>query len=115
VSFSNFVDNFRNFGGAQALVAKISFQEELFNLEQSGKALPNRIILFKPPPTTRCHYISKGIIIYDYEDREPKSVCVDYGLLTHVFEIKNNLGIDTIIVPNFFGFDMQKHDDRHKL
>ena len=59
VSFSNYVDSFRNVGGAQAITAKISFQEELFILEQSGKALPNRTSLFEPPPTSRCQYISK--------------------------------------------------------
>ena len=36
-------------------------------------------------------------------------------LLTHVFEIKNNLGIDTGVVPKIFGYNMQKHEDRHQL
>jgi len=31
--FNNFIDSFRNVGGSQAIVAKISFKEELFNLE----------------------------------------------------------------------------------
>ena len=54
VSFSNFVDSYRNVVGAQAVIAEISFQEELFNLEQSDKTMPNRINKFKPPTTTRC-------------------------------------------------------------
>ena len=33
VGFNNFIESFRNFEVAQAVVAKISFQEELFNLE----------------------------------------------------------------------------------
>ena len=43
---------------------------------------------------------------------KPSSI---YGLLTHISEIKNMLGIDTGIVPNIVGFNMQKHDDYHKL
>ena len=99
VDFNNFIDNFRNVGVAQSLIAKISFQEEMFNLEQSGKALPNFTSLFEPPTTTRCQYISKEIKICDYENREAIIACVDYGLLTHISEIKNNVGIDTDIVP----------------
>ncbi len=33
VSFHNFINSFRNVGGAQALVSNITFQEELFKLE----------------------------------------------------------------------------------
>jgi hypothetical protein len=115
VIFSNFVDNFRNVGGAQAIIAKISFQEELFNLEQSGKAMPNRISRSIPPLTTRCQYISKEKKVYDYENREPKFACLGSGLLTHIFEIKINLGIDTGIVQTIDRFNMQNNDDRHKL
>ena len=115
VGFNNFIESFRNFEVAQAVVAKISFQEELFNLEQSGKALPNRTGLFRPPPTVPCEYISKEIKIYDYESREPKTAYVGYGLLTHISEIKNNLGINTGIVPKIASFNMQKHDDKSKL
>ncbi len=115
VGFKNFIDSFKNVGGAQSIVAKIKFQEELFNLEQSGKALPNRSRLFKYPPTSRCHYPSKESKISDYENREPKTACVDYGILTHISEIKNNLGIDTRIVPNIDGLKMQKQGDQHKL
>ena len=46
-----------------------------------------------------CHYASRETQIYNYANPEPKIVCVDYGLLTHISEIKNNLGIDTGIVP----------------
>jgi hypothetical protein len=35
--------------------------------------------------------------------------------LTRVSEIKNNLGIDTSIVPKISGYNMQKHEDRHQL
>jgi hypothetical protein len=54
--------------------------------------------------------------IQDYDNRSPKTDCVDYGLLiTHIIQIKNNLGVDICILPNFAGFNMQKHDDQHKL
>ena len=115
VSFSNFVDSFINVGGAPTVVAKTNSQEELFNLEPSAKTLPHRTSLFEPSPTSRCRYIIKEIKIYDYENREPKSACVDYGLLTHISENKNNLGIDPGIVPINVGYNMQKHDDRHNL
>ena len=35
--------------------------------------------------------------------------------MTHISEIKNNLGTDTSIVHKTACFDMQKHDDQHKL
>jgi methionyl-tRNA formyltransferase len=111
VGFNNFIDSFRNVGGAQSIVAKIIFQEKLFNLEQSGKALPNRTRLFKPPPTTRCQSTSKEMKFCDYENLESKTASVAYGLLTHMFEIKDNLSIDTGTVSKSVGFNMQKHDD----
>ena len=43
-----------------------------------------------------------------------KTTCVNYGLLTRISEIKNNLGIDTGIAPKIAGFNMQKHDDHNK-
>ena len=54
-------------------------------------------------------------MVHGYENREPKTACFDYGLLTHVSEIKNNLGIDTCVVPKISGYIMQKHEDRHQL
>ncbi len=36
-------------------------------------------------------------------------------MLTHVSEIKNNLGIDTGIVPKIYGYNMQKYEDRHQV
>ena len=45
----------------------------------------------------------------------PKIACSDYGLLTRISEIKNNVGINIGIVPNIYGFNKQKHDDKHKL
>ena len=62
-----------------------------------------------------CQHASHEIHICDYANREPKTACVDYGLLTHISEIKNNLGIDTSIVPKDAGFNIQKRDDQHKL
>ena len=43
VGFRDFINNFRNVGGAQAVVSNIKFQEELFKLEQSRVPLPNRV------------------------------------------------------------------------
>jgi hypothetical protein len=115
VSFRDFIEKFRNIGGAQAIVSNINFQEELFNLEHSSANLVSRTELFEPPSTAKCQYANKEIKIYDYENREPKTACVDYGLLVPVSEIKNNLGIDTGIVPKIAGFPMQKSDDQHKM
>ena len=61
-------------------------------------ALLNRTRIFEPPTMVFCQYASQEIIIYDYANHEPKTACVNYGLLTHISEIKNNLGIDTCIV-----------------
>jgi hypothetical protein len=115
VSFHNFINSFRNVGGAQALVSNITFQEELFKLEQSGKPLPNRIRNFKVPEIVRCQYANREVRVHDYENREPKTSCFDYGLLTHISEIKNNLGIDTGIIPKILGHNMRMHEDRHQL
>jgi hypothetical protein len=111
----DFSETFRNIWGAQAVVANIKFQEELFKLEQSGKPLPSRTNRFKPPPIVRCQQANREILIHDYANRESKTMCVDYGLLTHIFEMKHNLGIGTGIVPNINGLNMQKHNDQHKL
>ncbi len=75
----------------------------------------SRTELFEPPKMVKCQYANKDIKIYDYENSEPKTACVDYGLLVPISEIKNNLGIDTGIVPKIAGFPMQKHDDQHKM
>ena len=77
--------------------------------------LLNRTRGFEPPAMVFCQYTSREINIYDYANREPKIACVNYGLLTRISEIKNNLGIDTSIVPKNVVFYMQKHDDQHKL
>jgi hypothetical protein len=42
---------------------------------------------------------------------KPNIACFDYCLLTRVSEIENNLGIDTGVVPNISGYNMQKHED----
>ena len=56
----------------------------------------------------RCQYACREIKIHDYENWEPKCACVDYIMLTHIYEIiKNNLGIDTGIVPKLDGYQMQ--------
>jgi hypothetical protein len=62
-----------------------------------------------------CQYAGREIKTHDYANLEPKTACVNYGLLTHIFEIKHNLGIDAGIVPKIAGFNMQKHNDQHKL
>ena len=62
-----------------------------------------------------CQHAGRKIKIYDYENRESKTACVNYGFLTYIFEITNNAGIDTCIVLEIDGFSMQKHDDQHKL
>jgi len=90
VGFRDFIDNFRNIGGAQTIIARINFQEELFDLEQSGKILPNRTRRFEPPSMVFCQYASREIKIHDYSSREPKSACFNYGLLTHISEVKTN-------------------------
>jgi hypothetical protein len=54
VRFRDFINNFRNIGGAQALVSNINFQEELFKMEQTGKPLPNLIRNFQISTLTRC-------------------------------------------------------------
>jgi hypothetical protein len=53
--------------------------------------------------------------VHDYENREPTTACFDYGRLTHVSEIKNNLAIDTCVVKKNSGYTMQKHEDWHQL
>ncbi len=88
MSFQDFVNSFINVGGAQAVVSNIKFQEELFKLEQSGKPLPNRIRNFEIPSISRCQYANREIKVRDYKNREPKAACFDYGLLTHISEIK---------------------------
>ncbi len=45
-----------------------------------------------------CQHASHENRIYDYANREPKTACVNYGLLTHISEIKNNLDIETGIM-----------------
>ena len=113
--FRDFINSFRNVGAAQAVVANIKFQEELFRLEQSGKPLPNRTIKFGIPSIARGQYSNKEIKVHDYGNQEPKTACIDYDILTHISEIKNNLGIDIGIVPKISSYNMQKHEDRHRL
>ena len=98
--FRDFIDSFRNIGGAQTIIARINFQEEFFNLELSGMALYLIALLtLNPQPYMFfCQYASRKIKIYDYENREPTTACIYYGLSTHIFEIKNNLGINIGIV-----------------
>ena len=68
VAFKNFIDYFRNVGGIRAIVASINFQEEIFILEHSGKALSNRTSNFEPPVLVRWQYAGKEIQIHDYEN-----------------------------------------------
>ena len=62
-----------------------------------------------------CQYATREIEIYEDSNREPKTAFVKYGLLTHISEIKNNLGIGTCIVQIIASFSTQKYDDQHKL
>ena len=115
VSFRDFIEKFRNIGGAHAIASNINFQEECFNLEHSAANLVSRTKLFEPPKVVKCQYASNDIKICDYENREPKTTYADYGLLVPISEIKNNLGIDTGMVPKIDGFAMQKHGKQHKM
>ncbi len=54
MNFQDFINSFRNVGGAQALVANIKFQEELFKLEQSRVPIPYRVGDFEAPSIIRC-------------------------------------------------------------
>ena len=84
-------------------------------MEHSAANLVSRTRLFEPPKLVKCQYTNTYINIYDYENRETKTACVDYGLLVPISKIINNLGIDTGIVPKIDGFPMQKHDYQHKM
>ena len=108
VGFCDFIEKFGNIGGAPAIVSNINFQEELFNLEHCATNLASRNELFEPPKVVKCQYANIDIKIYDHENREPKAACLDYVILVHTSEIRNNLGIDTGIVPKIDGFPMQK-------
>ena len=101
VVFRDFIDSFKNVGGAQTTTAKFCFQEEFFN-QQPVKALHNRTRRFEPPSMVFCQYNGREFKIYDYANREPKTDCVNYGLLTRISEIKNNLVVDTGIVHKMF-------------
>ena len=46
VGFRDFIEKFRNIGGAKAIVANINFQEGLFNLEHAATHLVSRTRLF---------------------------------------------------------------------
>jgi len=63
VSFREFIEKFRNMGGAQAIVSNITFQEELFNLEHSASNLVSRSKLFEPPKTVKCQYAKIDIYL----------------------------------------------------
>ncbi len=89
VNFRDFINSFRNIGGAQALVANIKFQEEIFELEQSRVPILNRVREFDILIMARCQYSNRQIKVHDYETREPKTACFGYGMLTHISEIKN--------------------------
>ena len=63
----------------------------------------------------RCQYANREIKIHDCANREYTTACADYGLLTHISEIKKKLDIDTGIVPNIVALKMQKHDVRRNF
>jgi hypothetical protein len=58
VACRDFINRFKNVGGAQAVVANLNFKEESFNLEQSRKPLPNYPRRFQPPSMVLCQYSS---------------------------------------------------------
>jgi hypothetical protein len=115
VGFRDFIEKLRNIDGAQAIVANIHLQEKLFNLEHAASHLVSRTNLFEPPSMVKYQYGVCEIQVFDHESREPKTTCVDYGVLVPTSEIKKNLGIDTGIVPKISSFSMHKHDDQHKI
>jgi hypothetical protein len=53
VNFRDFINIFRNVGGAQAVISNMKFEEELFKLEQSRVPLPNRVREFQIAPCAR--------------------------------------------------------------
>jgi hypothetical protein len=63
VGFRVFIEKFRNVGGAQAIVANINFQEELFNLEQSATHSVSSTGLFEPPKVVKCQFAYTNITI----------------------------------------------------
>ena len=75
VGFSDFIEKFRNIGGAQTIVSNVNFQEELFHLEHFPANLVSRMRLCEPPKAVKCQYADTEIKIYDYENREPKIAC----------------------------------------
>jgi hypothetical protein len=68
VNFPDFINGFRNVGGAQAFVSIIKFQEKSFKLEQSRIPLPNRVKDFEIPPMARCQYFNREIKVHDYKN-----------------------------------------------
>jgi hypothetical protein len=97
VSFRDFIEKFRNIGGAKAIVSNINFQEELFNLEHSATNLiRSRTKLFEPPKMVKCQYANSYIKFFDYENREPRRACVNYGLLV---PISLKLGTIWVLTP----------------
>ncbi len=80
ISFGNFMSCFKNVGGAQAIIANVNFQEEIFDLEQMGRALLNRTSHYRPPSMVRCQYAREKVRFHYYATREPKTSCVDYGI-----------------------------------
>ena len=74
VSFRDFIEKFRDIGGAHAIVSNINFQEELFNLEHSAANLVSRTKLFEPLKAVKCQYANTDNKIYDYENREQKQL-----------------------------------------
>jgi hypothetical protein len=68
VGFRDFINSFRNVGGAQAVVSNIKFQEELFKLEQLRVPLPNRVKDFVISSMARCHYSNREIKVHAYEN-----------------------------------------------
>ena len=61
------------------------------------------------PTTVECPSIDDLIIpVYDWEDRDNKSHCIDFGELNTAYQSSSNLGADAGIIPLF-------HYDKHVM
>jgi hypothetical protein len=62
-----------------------------------GAANPEAI-----PTTVDCPYIEDLIIpVYDWENRDNKSHCFDFGEMCTAYQIRSNMGADAGIIPLF--------------
>jgi hypothetical protein len=83
---------------ANKLIAdKASLYEHLIGGVGLGAVNPDAV-----PTTVECPNIDDLIIpVYDWEDRDNKSHCIDFGELYTAYQIRSNLGADAGIIPLF--------------